>query len=509
MATQMTKREQLLDLRQKAARRKRRIIMDNDGDDAVYHTRVWTPEAFLNCRTAGLVGTQVDTVMYAAWNLGGVWSVHRTNVGEVFTCTAKGFGNNTTGALVKQETDPLKLIVDFCRSRDLEVFYSKRMNDMHDSNVRAWYHPYVRSKFKTAHPEYLMGSAEDPPACGGWAALNYGRREVRDFVFRFVRDVCDNYDIDGVQLDFLRNPILFSKHTRAGQPVGQRELNLMTGLVRRIRRMMDNVALRRGRPMLLAVRVPDSVGFCRLVGIDIETWLQGGLVDLLLTTCIFRLNPWKVSVDLGHQYAVPVYPCLSETRHRGEAGTARASAAAYRARAMNVWDAGADGIGLFNYFNYHGPHSSLLHELGDPKTLDGLDKVYTTHARSISTSYCVPDGERFATLSPLTQECPRELRPGQTEEVELHVGEDLGRRARRGVPTLSLRLHAPTVGRASDLVVRVNGRQLRNGKKVGEWLEFPMKPCPLRKGANQFRLTLKPSSRSRVTLDDLLLWARH
>ena len=483
--------------------------MDNDGDDAVYHTREPTPEAFLKCRTTGLADTQVDTVIYAAWNLGGVWSVHRTNVGEVFTCTARGFANNLTGALIELGTDPLKLIVDFCRDRGIEVFYAKRMNDMHDSYHRSWYHPYVRSKYKTAHPEYLMGSVEDPPHCGGWAALNYGRREVREFVFRFIRDVCEHYDIDGVQLDFLRNPILFRKHTRAGEPVGQKELDTMTDLVRRIWSMTESVAQRRGRPMLLAVRVPDSVEFCRTVGIDIERWLAEGLVDILMTTCIFRLNPWKASVDLGHAHGVPVYPCLSDTRHTGEAEMVRASGACYRARAMNVWDSGADGVYLFNYHKYHGSHSSLLRELGDPKTLTGLEKVYTTHARSTSTSYCVPGGERFAGISPLTQEHPRLLRPGVPEKVDLHVGESLSRGARRGTPRLTLRLHALKLQVASDLIVHLNDRRLRNARTEDEWLEYRLNPAHVVKGINRIKFTLKPKSRSSPTVDDLLLWVRY
>ena len=495
--------------RDAAARRKRRIIMDNDGDDAVYHTREATAEALLKKRTTGLVGTQVDTVTCAAWNLGGVWSVHRTNVGQVFTCTAKRFGNNLTATLVKEGTDPLEVIVNFCRQNGIEVFYGKRMNDMHDSSCGAWYHRYVKSRFKTNHPEYLMGNVEDPPRCGGWAALNYGRREVRDFAFRFVKDVCDHYDIDGLQLDFLRNPILFKKHTRGGDPVGQKELDLMTGWVRRVRRMTEDVALRRGRPMLMAVRVPDSVGFCRAVGIDIERWLEEGLVDLLMTTCIFRLNPWKVSVDLGHKYGVPVYPCLSDTRHLGEAEMVRATAACYRARAMNVWDSGADGVYLFNYYKYHGAHSSLLRDVGDPKTLAGLDKVYTTYARSVRTSYCFPGGERFVNLRPLTQECPRKLTPGQPEEVDLHVGENLSKSSRRGLPDVTLRVQALRLGNAKDLTVKLNGRLLRNGKKSGEWLEYHLTPAHVRKGRNRFAFTLKPKSRSRPTLTDLLLWVRY
>lgn len=42
--------------------------------------------------------------------------------------------------------------------------------------------------------------------------------------------------------------------------------------------------------MIVAVRVPDSVEYCRARGFDIERWLFEGLVDLLIATCYFQLN---------------------------------------------------------------------------------------------------------------------------------------------------------------------------------------------------------------------------
>ena len=59
------------------------------------------------------------------------------------------------------------------------------------------------------------------------------------------------------------------------------------------RRMTEEAGLARGRPILVAMRVPDSVDYCRDMGFDLPRWLEEGLVDLLVTTCYFQLNPWS------------------------------------------------------------------------------------------------------------------------------------------------------------------------------------------------------------------------
>ncbi len=45
------------------------------------------------------------------------------------------------------------------------------------------------------------------------------------------------------------------------------EVKMLTDLFRRIRRMADEIGARRGRPILLAVRTPDSLEFSRALGL--------------------------------------------------------------------------------------------------------------------------------------------------------------------------------------------------------------------------------------------------
>ncbi len=91
--------------------------------------------------------------------------------------------------------------------------------------------------------------------------------------FQYTEEVCRNYDISGVELDFFRHPVFFKRAAMTGTPCNAEESALMTQLMRRIRIMTEEVAQLRGKPILLAVRVPDSTEYAKACGLDVETWL--------------------------------------------------------------------------------------------------------------------------------------------------------------------------------------------------------------------------------------------
>ena len=130
--------------------------------------------------------------------------------------------------LLTQETDHMKIISRCCRENDIEFFWSMRMNDTYD----AW-GPEV-SELKRRLHDCLLGSRGKKPAYGHWTALDYGRQKVRDQVFDVIKEVCTNYPLDGVELDFWRYPVLF-RTVAEGTKVGDAEHMAMTGLMRRIR----------------------------------------------------------------------------------------------------------------------------------------------------------------------------------------------------------------------------------------------------------------------------------
>ncbi len=495
------------EMRKEAAHRQRRIIFNNDGNDAVYQCEEPTVEELLSKRTTPLVGTQCDTIFYCPWSAGFGQFTHNSQVAEVFTTKERIFSKNITADLIDQGTDPLQVMVDFCKAKDIEIFWSMRMNDVHDGALKDGdlFYPELFPQFKRDHPEFLVGTKGERlpgvPSSRSWAAVDYGRPEVRERAFRIIQDVCERYELDGIELDFFRHLTYFRSHAQEGQ-ASESDLGKMTALLRRVRAMTEDVAARRGRPLLIAVRVPDSVEHAKIIGLDWERWLAEDLVDILVASGYFRLRPWSETVELGHSYGVPVYAGLSESRIKARKGAN--SRETYRARAMNAWLEGVDGIYLFNYFN---PRTSLWSEIGDPETLAGLDKTYWATARGPNAANSwVRDGDRFGTLPTLCPNRPVKLAEGKTVSIPILVGEDLAQAKAEGiVPDLRLRLQVENLASADDLAVTLNGEAVAGGVLAEGWLEYTPNPDLIRRGINDIEVTLAQSADPAPLLHDLCL----
>jgi hypothetical protein len=304
--------QQLRAARKQLARQPRRIIFNNDGCDVLYFPGklTTTPENLLGLRTTPLVESQVDSIAYCSISSGFSYFTHNTKTGQVLSVQPSAFGlhpqdRHITRELIDQGADCLELMVRFAHRQHREIFWSMRMNDTHDAEYSPQKPYLLYPKLKMDHPDWLVGNPINRSRYGRWSSVDYAVPEIRQLAFSYIEEVCRNYDVDGVELDFFRH-LCYFKSTTFGGKASQAEREMMTGLLKRVRLMSEEQGARRGRPILISVRVPDSVDFCREMGLDIERWLGEGLVDMLITTCYFRLNPWSYSVQLGHRYGVPV-----------------------------------------------------------------------------------------------------------------------------------------------------------------------------------------------------------
>ncbi len=510
--------------RKQAAHRRRRIIYNNDGDDALHFRQegadisqvgfakapqsdTVTPEAFLDIRIAPIPGTQIDSLFYCDTQSFGSF-LRPSDVAEVFTNIVDrgdgGASRNITRELIAQGTSPLQLAIEFCRRNDIEIFSSVRMNDIHDG-VGAVYSDAFLAQFKVDHPEYLFGAKGDKLAHGYWSGVDYAQPAVRERAFLVIEDLCRRYDIDGLELDFWRHPPFFKSYAVSGEPVSTEERGQMTELLRRIRTMTEQVGLDRGRPLLVAVRVPDSVGACLALGFDIERWLKESLFDILIGGNGVQLSPWEETVALGHACDVPVYPCIRPAipSRRGVGS----SAESYRAQAMNIWHAGADGIYTFNMFK---TRDRIFRELGDPETLEELDKVYRLDPVGYSMVKQHFNADPYLRLPILSPRNPSPLQAGQPTAIPLVVGGDLRQSTSRGrLPDVKLRLQVEKLANRRDLSVTINGETLRGASATQGWLEYDVPPPSVRPGANRIEATPRSGLAEAPVLTDLELQIRY
>ena len=498
--------------RRKLARRRRRLIYNNDGDDLLTMQPAKhgsAAEALLWERTTALLGSQVDSVWYYSTN--GMRLHHSDGpFGRLYGLPdPDGIATENYRRLVAEGKDALEVMIDVCRQQGIEVFYSNRMNDCHDS-----FNEPLRYYIRTQHPEWSLSTLDEgrkyayPEIRSVWTAWNFEIDEIRELTVDALREVARTYDIDGIELDFWRHLCYFPESMRH-EPVSGEHLELFTEMVRQIRTAVDEEADKRGRPILLAGRCVEDEEISRNSGLDIKTWLSEGLVDMLSPAYgTEAIPPIESLVELAHRYDTPVYPLAGPRPKISAAAIGQehwqkfehyGNLPAWRGVARGLRAQGADGLQLFNFFN---PTRPQWWELGEDESLEGKDTLYEwDFLPSQRRGY-----ETFADLRNTRDRWPVEAGPQGCEPLPLFVGEDLTQPLSGRARSTVLSVHVSGLTRAHELWLTVNGRRLSawrpaaldfvRDKPADMWIEFQEGLEAFEKGRNDIRVYVRPSSAS-------------
>ena len=507
--------------RRKALDRQRRVIF-NDDTYELSRKDANTPEGFLRRRLQPLTGTHVDTI---SWSVLGGWAdapVYDSKVQPIYG-DAHGGPPPYWSAVTKNVKQliaaghcPLQIVIDFAHQNDMELFASVRMNDCHDSFIAGGV-----TLWKKAHPEFLVDRADVPqdkdkhPLGLYVIAQDFSQQEVRDRKFEIIEEVCRRYDIDGIDLNFIRHPVFFSR-TMRGLPVTDEQRGIMTTFVERVRRLTEAEGARRGRPILVAAVVPDNLRLATNVGLDVEAWIKRDLIDIVipgLGYAPFSL-PVKKFTDFAHEYGVKVYPCINIQAPRGVAGSAISDG--HRGVATNWYRDGADGLFFWNLgtpIEYKSGdelvairerHYATLSELGDPGAIKYKDKLFAVDSPVLSYY------QHISSTPPL----PVELESRSVKQVPFTVGDDVRAAEKEGrlanvklVLRFADRVHRDALGGS----LRLNGHALQDGQVTGEderqW-EYDLSAQLINQGLNTLEASYN-GGQNRVTLSGLRLFVRY
>ena len=295
---------------------------------------------------------------------------HATDVGERFYELQPPFKSKfwllhaeRARQMIEAGADPPRVVVEQGHRRGLDVLIGFRMNDLHDSRLLwrgnpelMWLNRPLRNpvlqdgrlieenivgyicQMKRDHPELLIG---EHPGIGKRFALafDYARREVRDFRLALIREACTNYDLDGVELDFMRTFIFFKPGAE------QTRMPCMSEFMAQVRAVLDEVGSARGKRLGLIIRTLAPLSASRELGLDVAAWLQQGWIDGLILGIDDRSNlPIGDDVKTGHRHGCPVYASIKVDAYQRKGGTPEI----FRAIAANHYRLGVDGIQLFN-----------------------------------------------------------------------------------------------------------------------------------------------------------------
>jgi hypothetical protein len=358
--------------------------------------------------------------------------------------------------------DVFARVVPRCRKRGLSPWISLRMNDHH----------YTKD-FSRVSPLFF-----EHPALrvrGGTGLFDYARPEVREHYGKLAAEVLDRYDVDGLELDWIRTPDNFNAADF------DRGREILTDFVRAVRRQTQAAAKLRGHPVRLAVRVPATPEFARGKGFEAVAWAREGLLDMLIPSDWWSgcadtpIEDWRAQIGPGGRDCRLV-PCSGSTYACTANGyMMNYNLAAMRGFAASMLDRGADGIYLFNHFQLvdstvRGRTPSgqatkdcvmaeLLRAAGD---LPGAVSSPRVHALTIHD--CVPAKGSYRPALPAT------IASQQPVTLKIHTGPQPA----TGRCVIRVGLDKADDLGAAKLAVRLNGCDCRGL----EDLPAPAKPDP-------------------------------
>lgn len=470
--------------------KKYRLIYNDDGGSSSVLEPPLSPEQWVAATLGQIAGTRVEAL---SWPVGvnGSYVMHyptRIPEGEVAGDSLRPeTGVKLESAwwwryvkcirsLIEQGHDPMKLMIDGAHQAGIDVWIHIRQNDWHHVRGESTADPkhflnFMAGRFWRDHPEWRIGRA----GLEGWpegvqvseAAIDFqdfAQEPVRQYRIDIVQEVASRFNVDGIELDFMRCPYFFKKsQVPQMTPV-------MTGYIRQIRQLLNRLGKERGRPIGLSARVPWTIQGALSIGLDAEAWVRQELLDQLVPSPFFGMtldadvSEW---IALGRRYGCRIYPCIEESYKAGIAveggvpGLQWVDLERARATALNFWNAGADGVYLFNWpdrgrnINTH----PGLTELHDASVLQRKNKRYVVGRKS----------ERAAwPFCELPRTIPARLTRNEPVNLTLPVSDDLlGNRDQVDTVRLCLLLENLTSFDRLEVVL--------NGEKVGELMN-PIRP---------------------------------
>lgn len=348
-----------------------RVLCNDDGWIMGTYGPPLTPDDMWEKMIAPYEGSPVDVFL---WSVGGheVYD-YETEVGERF---GDGYEDLDPGQrrkaenlrqMIKAHGGPVTVIAQLCHEAGMAFFPSVRMNEHYDMEESAPNYGRLRRD----HPELCIGRPGESIPHGSleWGirtGLNYAFPEVRAHMTRIIFELIDRFEINGIELDFMRHPAFF-RVTEAYQ-----YRYLMTDFVCGIRKKLDEVGQKRGKHLDLAVRVPPTLADSKRIGLDTEVWLREGTVDMLIAGGGFIPfeMPIREWVEAAAGTGCRVYGCFEGLRPL-------LNEASLRALALRYWEAGVDGIYFFNYYSMSKDWKrTVLGQLADPTALQRVNKWY-------------------------------------------------------------------------------------------------------------------------------------
>jgi len=465
-----------LDLQRAVKSRRRRIVVQDDAHDVLvrYAKRHGNKAPFAPFRDAVFAypddpQTQIDGL----W-----WDVAGNSAGAVYPSQVEPpVDVPLLQYWLSEGVDWIAELVSGARKRKLEVFWNHRISEV-EGKPEGGLETERLHPLKAAHPDWVI------PVSFWWQGMwNLAAPGLRDYKLKVLRELAIDYDLDGIQIDF-------SRHIPCLPPGRQWEMREeVTEFMRMARAMTLEIGAQRGRPILLAAKVPQTLAGCRSDGFDVAIWAERNLVDVLtLGSRAMEVETDRFREVLGER--VQLQPCFDD--HHATDGYRLAPIEVLRGIFANHWRRGADSVVTFNWAT---GLPELCHEIGSEAgslaqrdayreagalaTMNGKDKIFALDRRG-GYPWAVGFFNRndTAELPAALDETARDLR--------IHIAD-----APAAEASLTIRLILWGAEEPDRFEVKLNGAPLAESIRDPEWKDaqiFSPKPQPTSGGSGEYKV---------------------
>ncbi|MAE64015.1 MAG: hypothetical protein CMJ18_07045 [Phycisphaeraceae bacterium] len=402
----------------RADRSRRRLHALNDGNGTFYDGPT-TKEELLE-QVEPYRHSDVGTVLFAVSSgdvvnypssIGQSWLA---DVGDVVPTIERVALRDSIRTLLDKGIVPIQVLAEHCHEIGVAFHAMFRMGIIGDVPPGDIWNPHTG--FVRRRPDLRMIDRDGTPL----EKASYAHEEVRAAMLEMIAEVCRNYDIDGVNLCFVRGPHYVGyedvviEDFRQEHGVDPRDLDendervqrhrasYVTTLVRSARRLLDEIGAERGRRFdLTAMCYRGQADLNLFFGLEILTWLREGLLDTIYLSLPIDEEVLQVARDAGCSVVSHLMPSC---------GDARADIPETIEMARRGFEAGSDGFWYWDVvFRQSLPaywqllrrigHRDEVNSMADapPKmstrqlrTVAGFDMCHTTNRGSDERDYWPP-----------------------------------------------------------------------------------------------------------------------
>ena len=322
-----------------------------------------------------LVGTPVEAIMFCLGD--GRTVLHDTEVGELWGHNVEDWphlvfrrAHQNAEDLIRQGDDPLRLVCDRAQAVGMKVYPTllvqqgrgERSSDVRCSDFR----------FNNTHLEIgAVGDLDD--SFPGLTCLDFKHEEVREERFAIIEETLEKYEVDGFELQLNYSPYYF--HPNESETGRQ----IMTAWIQRVYAAVK----RSGFERELAVRIPASIEGCLSLGLDVRSWLEQEIVDVVIGQSLSgpelldQMTNFHPLVAAAQGTKCRIHAAIHS--HVDSDRLGEATIEMVRAAACNYWDQGVDGLYLAHWFGnwpYQASFYQKLREVPYPEIMAPQDKHY-------------------------------------------------------------------------------------------------------------------------------------